>query len=65
MIWKCIGGLQYISSHPLVARVIECLVKGFCLLYLLPCGAVLSGLRHTGLVQDHYDHLIVIQFSNV
>jgi hypothetical protein len=43
MIWKYIGGLQYISSHPLVARVIECLVKGFCLLYLLPCGAVLSG----------------------
>jgi hypothetical protein len=40
LLWKCIGGLQYISSHPLVVRVIVCLVKGFFLLYLLPyrCG---------------------------
>jgi hypothetical protein len=34
LLWKCIGG----CSIPLVARIIECLVKGFCLLYLLPCG---------------------------
>jgi hypothetical protein len=25
LLWKCIGGAGYISSHPLVARVIVCL----------------------------------------
>jgi hypothetical protein len=43
LLWKCIGGIQYIRSQPLVVRVIVCLVKGFCLLYPCPVDVVLSG----------------------
>jgi hypothetical protein len=66
LLWNCIRGLQYISSHPpLVARMIECLELAFA--SCTPClsGAVLSGAPPCQRGSGPRSYQFIYQFSSI
>jgi hypothetical protein len=65
LLWNCIRGLQYISSHPLVARGIECLE--LALASCIPCldDAALSGAPPCRQGSGSQSYQFIYQFSSI